>query len=61
MLEVKAWMVVRDDNPVAVRFTEERANACKTLEERTYHYNEVKVIPVTITMRENDGREVDND
>jgi hypothetical protein len=40
MLEVKAWMVVRDDNPVAVRFTEERASACKTLEERTYHHND---------------------
>lgn len=48
MQNVNAWMVIRDGEPVAVRFSEGRAMACKTLEERTYHHEEVKVVPVTI-------------
>jgi len=54
MQNVNAWMVIRDGEPVAVRFSEGRAMACKTLEERTYHHEEVKVVPVTIVERNDD-------
>ena len=48
MKPVDAYMIIRDGKPVHVRFTKESADACKSLEERTFFHDKVEVVPVVI-------------
>lgn len=45
---MKAWVIVRDGEPVHIRLNETAAKTCVELEARAFHHETIELVPVRL-------------